>query len=43
MLAEARPKWFIVESRFVDRLPITSGAKVICVDSGAAPERAEAT
>lgn len=38
MMAEAPAKWFIIESRFFSRIPLTSGANVICVDSGTAPE-----
>jgi amino acid adenylation domain-containing protein len=34
MVEEVSAKWFIVESRFFNRIPRTSGAKVICVDTG---------
>jgi amino acid adenylation domain-containing protein len=38
MMAEAPAKWFVVESRFFGRIPLTPGANVICVDSITAPE-----
>jgi amino acid adenylation domain-containing protein len=34
MVAEVSPKWFIVESKFFNRIPMASGAGVVCVDSG---------
>lgn len=35
MVAEVSPKWFIVESKFFNRIPMmASGARAICVDSG---------
>jgi amino acid adenylation domain-containing protein len=38
MVAEVSPKWFIVESKFFNRIPMAPGAGVICVDSGDAPD-----
>jgi amino acid adenylation domain-containing protein len=38
MVAEVSPKWFIVESKFFNRIPRSSGARVICVDSGDVPD-----
>ncbi len=38
MAAEAPPKWFIVELRYLDRIPLTPGARVICVDAKEPPD-----
>ena len=38
MVDEVPPGWFIVESKLIDRIPLTSGAKVICLDSTDAPD-----
>jgi amino acid adenylation domain-containing protein/FkbM family methyltransferase len=38
MMAEAPVAWFITESKLVPRIPLTSGARVICVDSGNVPD-----
>jgi len=38
IVAEISAKWFVLESRFYGSIPLTSGAKVICVDSRRNPD-----